>query len=129
MGQACCTCCIECVTGQDIETLKNGCQDVGCELKDDQGNYVTPNFLHLRVYGDFEHKYVDVQLNLDEDWDYVHKALRAHMKIHDSVRIAVYRDDHLNESEAEMPEGTTWAENNLSERNYWSVTGRVAFQT
>ena len=31
----------------------------------------------MRVYGDFEHKYVDVQLNLDEDWDYVHKALRA----------------------------------------------------
>ena len=124
MGQCCVACCVECITGQKLEDLKNASNGtVGDTRRDAQGNFIVPDHIHLRVFGDFAQKYADVWHTNTDGAEDVHTALRVAMQIDDSIRIEVFRDDDLNESEAKIPEGTTWADNNLKEKNYWSVTG------
>ena len=115
-------CCVKCITGQSLEDLQNSSScSAGPTLRDAQGNFLMPDKVHLRVYGDFDTTYMDV-LNTDGGGD-VHTAIRAELQIEPTVKIEVYRDDDVHESEAKILEGTTWSENNLEKWSYWHVTG------
>ena len=76
MGQCCVACCVECITGQKLEDLKNASNGtVGDTRRDAQGNFVVPDHIHLRVFGDFAQKYADVwHTNTDgaasDPWDF-----------------------------------------------------------